>query len=265
MKLISLIDNETRGGCCAEHGLSLYLELSSGRKILFDMGQGPLFSENARKLGIDLGRVDTAVISHGHYDHGGGLETWLGINEKSRIYVRRDAFLPHFSVSGGDPRDIGLDRRLSSGERLVFSGDIEEIEPGAVLFSNVGGRHTLPPGDELLIGENGHRDSFSHEQNLLIKEDGRTFLFAGCAHAGILNIMDRAEEISDGPLDVVVAGLHLAHCDGSYVEKLAKELSGRGDCLFVTMHCTLWNNYLKMKDILGDRLEYLSCGQEFLY
>ena len=73
MKITALIENTcTREGVSPEHGLCLYIETKEGQTVLFDMGQSALFAENAKALGLDLGKVDFAVLSHGHYDHGGG-------------------------------------------------------------------------------------------------------------------------------------------------------------------------------------------------
>ncbi|MBR5633360.1 MAG: MBL fold metallo-hydrolase, partial [Clostridia bacterium] len=80
MKIVCLAENTTsRDDVGAEHGLSLYVE-AAGKKILFDMGQTDLFMKNAEKLGVDLSKVDVAVLSHGHYDHGGGLSAFLKVN-----------------------------------------------------------------------------------------------------------------------------------------------------------------------------------------
>ena len=78
----------------SEHGLSLYIETET-HKILFDTGASGLFAENAEKMGVDLTRIDLAVISHGHYDHGGGLKTFLGINNRAKIYLHQMALEPH--------------------------------------------------------------------------------------------------------------------------------------------------------------------------
>ena len=94
MKLTVLTENTSRYGLPAEHGLSLYIE-ANGRKMLFDMGQTGLFAENAQALGIDLSLVEFAVISHGHYDHGGGLKRFLEMNSKAPVYISSRAVGGH--------------------------------------------------------------------------------------------------------------------------------------------------------------------------
>ncbi|MBQ1381609.1 MAG: MBL fold metallo-hydrolase, partial [Ruminococcus sp.] len=109
MKLIVLTENTTADaaiGC--EHGLSLYIE-TGGKRILFDMGQTALFAENAQKLCVDLARIDFAVLSHGHYDHGGGLQTFLTCNKTAPVFLSRYAFEPHYN---GTEKYIGLDTAL---------------------------------------------------------------------------------------------------------------------------------------------------------
>ena len=100
----------------AEHGLSLLIE-SDGKKILFDMGQTDLFASNASLLGINLSDVDIAVLSHGHYDHGGGLKKFLEANTKAPVYINKHAFEPHYN---GAEKYIGLDTSLSRNPRLIY-------------------------------------------------------------------------------------------------------------------------------------------------
>ncbi len=112
MEITVLAENTTECNMPVEHGLSLYIEVC-GKKILFDMGETELFSENAKKLGKDIGGVDTAIVSHGHYDHGGGLEKFLQINSKAKVYISRYAFEPHYNASG---KYIGLKEELENNK-----------------------------------------------------------------------------------------------------------------------------------------------------
>ena len=107
-----------------EHGLSLYLETDT-HKILFDTGKSDQFLANAQALGIDLSEADTAVISHGHYDHTGGLNTFLNLNKKAPVYINRQAFLPHFY---GSQEYIGMDPTIIPDRRFVLIDDFLKID-----------------------------------------------------------------------------------------------------------------------------------------
>jgi len=97
MKITALVENTSCDpDLGAEHGLSLYIE-TRRQKILFDMGQTDLFVSNAERLGINLSEVDLAVLSHGHYDHGGGLRRFLEINKRATVYLSRYAFEAHYN------------------------------------------------------------------------------------------------------------------------------------------------------------------------
>ncbi|MCG2731197.1 MAG: MBL fold metallo-hydrolase, partial [Acetobacterium sp.] len=113
MKIVTLVENTPiSGNYKNEHGLCLYIETEK-HKCLFDLGASDIFAENAQKLGIDLEEVDLVVISHGHYDHGGGLEIFLGINKKAKIYVNHKAFNKFYSNRGeGSKVYIGLNQKL---------------------------------------------------------------------------------------------------------------------------------------------------------
>lgn len=96
MKITALVENESSCELKAKHGLSLYIETKHHR-ILFDLGPNQTLFQNAKKKKIDLTTVDIVIISHGHTDHGGALRKFLNINKKARIYIQKDAFLPHYT------------------------------------------------------------------------------------------------------------------------------------------------------------------------
>ena len=269
MKVTSLIENTSRTGLPAEHGLSLHIRLDDGRQILFDMGQGNLFAENAARLDVDLTTVDAAVLSHGHYDHGGGLRTFIGLNGKAKIYVNRHAFEPHYSLRENGLKYIGLDPELKTCSRLVYCGDETRIGNDLILFSGVKDSCLKPAGNRLLFGPTKEmNDDFCHEQNLIIQENNRTVLFAGCAHTGILNIMQRAEELAGHPLTHVFAGMHLTKSglveeqEKAFIRSLAGKLLEHGGCRYFTMHCTGLPQYGILKEIMGDTVSYMSCGEK---
>lgn len=251
MKLITLMENTTSDSALtAEHGLSLYIETGE-YKILFDMGQSSAFAENAQKLGVDLSQVDFAVLSHGHYDHGGGLETFLEINHRAEVYVNRHAFGPHYNASG---KYIGLNPALQSNSRLRFTDGETNIAEGITL-------HTVsfPPVDTsgLQRLEQGCLvpEDFRHEQYLLVKEQGRTILFTGCSHKGVLAL---AEHFLP---DVLIGGFHFSKItDEDRLLHAAVQLSPH-KTTYYTGHCTGKMQYQCMKTVLGHKLHSLETGR----
>lgn len=236
-----------------EHGLSLYLE-TQNHKILFDMGQTDLFARNAEKLGIDLAGVDLAVLSHGHYDHGGGLARFLELNGTAPVWLNRHAFEPHYH---GTERYIGLDTALAASPRLRFAGDQQAIAPGLTLFTCNGRPKKQDLGSfGLTVQENGAflPEDFRHEHYLLIEEAGRRVLISGCSHKGILNIAEWFHP------DVLVGGFHFNALPlDDTLAGYARQLAGY-DTDFYTCHCTGTAQYAFMKQFM-ERLAYLSTGQ----
>ncbi len=268
MKITALVENTSRTGIPTEHGLSLYIECKDGRNILFDMGQGSLFAENAIRLGLSVADVDMAVVSHGHYDHGGGLRMFLEINQKANVYIHKDAFMPHYSVREGGIHYIGLDKSLEDSPRLIICDGKTVIDDSTILLSNIRGNVCYPPGNNWLLGpaKNVH-DNFCHEQNLVLHEDGKTILFAGCAHRGLVNILRSVAETIGTVPDYVFSGMHLMKNglnrqeEDIFIHSLAEELAQYPGCTFFTMHCTGTDLFLQLKDIMGTQMNYLSCGE----
>ena len=250
MKIVTLMENTScREDVCCEHGLSLYIE-TENRKILFDAGQSAGFARNAEKLGVDLGAVDLAVLSHGHYDHSGGLAGFLQINATAPVYVSSHAFEPHYAADG---RYIGVDAALMNGERIRPVAEETAIGQGLTL-------HQLEaaPMDTagLLVEENGARkpDDFRHEQYLLLEEKGRRILISGCSHKGIGQIMEAFRP------DVLIGGFHFMKITDERTLQAAAENLLRYDTVYYTGHCTGQLQYAYLKSIMGDRLHYLAAG-----
>lgn len=254
MKITALSENTTLNkSFSSEHGLSLYIETESN-KILFDMGQSDLFIDNADKLDIHLAEVDLAVLSHGHYDHGGGLNAFLSVNDKASVYVNRYAFGEYYN---GTEKYIGLDPTLANNGRLVFTDDYCRISDSLSLLSCNDRQKNIDFGSfGLNKFENGKMipDDFLHEQYLLIEENDKRVLISGCSHKGIINIAKWFEP------DVLVGGFHFSKLPLD--DKLA-EYARTLDSLnvtFYTCHCTGEAQYSFMKERM-QRLNYIHCGE----
>ncbi len=268
MKVTCLMENESgREGCLAEHGLSMYIE-SAGHRVLMDAGQSDLFLHNAAVLGIDLRQADTAVLSHGHYDHGGGLQAFCAVNQQAKIYARREVFGAYYSLRNEQEKYIGLSPELKDSDRFVLCDGDMRIDDTLFLFSDIGTGRGIPSANQRLKKkENGilKADDFRHEQCLVISENGKKYLFSGCAHHGILNILDRFRDLFGDEPDAVFSGFHMVKKSGYSEEDMkmivdtAHELA-KLKTKFYTGHCTGDVPFQAMKAVMADQLHELHCG-----
>lgn len=259
MKVHVLMENTAMDSrFAAEHGLSLLLETRRHR-ILFDAGQSSAFADNAARMGLDLREVDLCVLSHGHYDHGGGLKRFLELNDHAPVYLSRHAFESHWH---GSEKYIGLDTSLEASERLIRVADRLDIDEELSLLSCNGWRKVEPTDSFGLCVKSGDAllpDDFRHEQYLLVRDEGREILFSGCSHKGILNI---ARWFA---LDALVGGFHFTKLDPdapedrSRLEAAAKALL-QSPTRYFTGHCTGARQFQFLKQIMGERLEAISTG-----
>ena len=269
MKIVTLVENTSEDECfTAEHGLCIYVETEK-HKLLLDTGQTGALIHNAEKLGIDLSEVDTVVLSHGHYDHSGGILPFSEINNKAQIIMQKKPAEPHFNGE----RYIGIDSLITSLPNIhMINGDMP-IDDELFLFSGITGRRCYPQGNrKLLCIKDGVKcpDDFAHEQCLVIRENKRTWLLSGCAHNGILNILDRYREIFGTDPDYVISGFHMMKKDGEHTDEekavileTAHELS-KMKTIFYSGHCTGIPAFEMMKAIMGDKLIALHSGEQIL-
>lgn len=254
MKIHCLIENTSATPeLVAEHGLSLLIE-SGGHRILFDAGASPAFAENAARMGIDLSTVDIAVLSHGHYDHGGGMIRFLELNPHSPVWASPHAVEPHFNAAG---KDIGLSPALTAHERFrSVPAAVFGLAPGITLHTagTVPQAYPTPPNGMSTLRD-GIRvpDDFRHELYLLIEENGQRVLFSGCSHRGILNIVDHFKP------DILVGGFHLMHTPLQELPPVAEALA-QFTTRYYTGHCTGAPTYLFLKSTLREQLNAFSSG-----
>ena len=252
----------------SEHGLSLYIE-TNAHKILFDVGASRLFIDNAKKLNVDISDVDYLIISHGHYDHGGGLKAFLKENSKAKVFIHSLAFEKHFALrSDNELEFIGLDEELKENKQIALTSDRFFISEGIQVFSNIIKKHAPPVSNKgLLMERDGQKaqDTFAHEQNLIIQEDGKTYLITGCAHNGIINIIEHLHGLKGRMPDFVIGGFHLSsrssdnHERREVLDKISNYLI-YSNAKYYTCHCTGIQPYNRLKAVMGDRIDYLSAG-----
>lgn len=248
-----------------EHGLSVYVETDK-HKVLSDTGASDKTLINAERLGVNLSKVDTLVLSHGHYDHSGAIMPFAKMNPTAKIYLRTGADKDFYH--GEDY--IGIDKEIMNLPTVVkVEGDLK-IDDELYLFTNIKGRRDWPQGNKVLseVVDGKHvQDEFEHEQCLVIRGE-KNVLISGCAHNGILNIMDRYKEIFGDLPDVIISGFHMMKpVDYTEEEKqtildTARELA-EYDVAYYTGHCTGQPALDLMKPILKDKLVQLHSGMQF--
>ena len=269
MKVICLAEN-TEGSthCPYEHGLCYYIETGS-HKILLDTGADDLLVRNAKQLGVDLTAVDTVVLSHGHYDHGGGLLSFFEINHTAAVFLQKTAFEPYYSMHKDGPKYIGLDEQLKGHPQIIELEGNYSIDEQLSVFSDIPITVPIPSANARLKRKTAEEyvpDTFDHEQCLVIQEGSRSVLFSGCAHHGIQNILNAYETLYHSEPYAVFSGFHMMKKNYSdedirMITDTASQLKNSRS-LFYTGHCTGIVPYEVMKTIMDDQLIYLHCGDQ---
>lgn len=277
VRIVNLIENtEGKASCISAHGLSFYIE-NGGRKILMDLGPSEDTLKNAKALGIDLGAVDTVILSHGHYDHSGGILPFAEINDHADIYMQALATGDYYADDGPDAGDerfryIGIDKHIIDLKQVkLIDGDCK-ISEGIELFTIKNRTHELPFTNKRLLIKTGNefvRDDFKHEHFTVLTEGDKKVLMGGCAHNGILSIMDAFRSKYGNAPDVVISGFHLMkktpyrEDQVKDIQEIARELV-KYPTVFYTCHCTGVEAFDIMKEIMGDKLLYVHSGDEII-
>lgn len=267
MQVRILMDNNAREGLLKEWGLSVLIEYN-GHKILLDAGTTAGFAENAAKMGVDLRQVEMGVLSHAHYDHANGLETFLEVNPEAKIYLRGAAWESYYGKRGIFPYYIGARRGLlrKNPERFVRVEGVASLLPGAWLIPHsTPGLQALGARAKLYIrrGWRLEADGFEHEQSLVFELPDGLAVFNSCSHAGLDNILREAGERFPGrPIRAMVGGLHLCCLTDQEVRALAGRVREMQIDRIYTGHCTGQRGYEVLREELGERVQQIYAGME---
>lgn len=249
MVITTLMDNialEDKG-MVAEHGFSCLIELPQAM-VLLDTGATGAFVRNARTLGKDLSQLDHIVISHGHFDHGGGLRTLLEECHPSQavLWTGKGFSDPKFSVSATERSFKGndFDAAYVRSQGIEWKTAVEgttEIAKGVWLvtdFSRIHPMEQLNPRFHVLRDGQDRVDDFSDEVMLVIESSQGLVLLVGCSHPGIVNMVDTVKARFKAPIRALLGGIHLVDASEERTEWVLDALARGGIGTLGVSHCT---------------------------
>ncbi|MBR6472756.1 MAG: MBL fold metallo-hydrolase [Firmicutes bacterium] len=268
MKITFLIDNKTESTeCDAEWGLSVLIE-TEDKTILMDQGASPMLVNNARRMGLDLNKVDLATASHGHNDHTGGTEYFFEVNDHAPIYVHKEGF--SYQVVDDIDGNIGIpwseEFMEENAERIIRTEGTYQIDDKTWLIGNVPSIEGFTPTEDFFIkvGDKFFPDQMRHEQTLVIEDEKGLHVFSGCSHKGIIPILRYiGQEIPGKKIDTLVAGMHLYCATDEFIDATIKEMKDLGIRKIFPVHCTGMNAILRFKMQMGDAVEIATAGDVY--
>jgi 7,8-dihydropterin-6-yl-methyl-4-(beta-D-ribofuranosyl)aminobenzene 5'-phosphate synthase len=265
LKVTVVVDNSvpisTDSPFVGEHGYSLLIEVNSQR-ILLDAGQTNAVVHNLSLLGVHPNELDAIVLSHGHYDHAGGLAFLLQHRSKPvPIYAHRDIFQSRYSVGGEERRHIGIpntkEELTALGAEWHLTVEPLEIAPG-LLFSGQIPRHTAyEVGDKkLVVAAEGCdcQDAISDDASLYYTGTSGLVVLSGCAHAGLVNTVANGFKIT-GKTKLIgwIGGTHLGPASKEQQDKTLSQLEKYAPRFVAASHCTGFSMMAELKRRLGER------------
>ncbi len=243
-----LCDNTAsmREGIRAEHGFSVLLE-RGGQRILFDTGQSDVYWHNAEVMGIDLRTVGVVLLSHGHYDHTGGLLRLVRSHRPVNVVAHREVFTPRYKRQRNDSlKYIGCPYTQafleSRGVSFTFVEGRYEVAPNVYFISGVPQTTDFEVGDPLLVVKNGDKiepDPFLDDASMYVKTSEGLVVVLGCSHRGVINILRYILTLEEGiPILSIIGGTHLSRSPREQREKTIDALKALNPRMIGVSHCT---------------------------
>jgi 7,8-dihydropterin-6-yl-methyl-4-(beta-D-ribofuranosyl)aminobenzene 5'-phosphate synthase len=241
---IAVLMNDTASaGFQAEHGLAVWI-WHAGSRILFDTGQTEALLQNAQKLGIDISSTDAVVLSHGHYDHTGGLAAVLAQAPQAAVFLHPAALSPKFSRKSDGVKSIGIPQAAQGvlkGRRIIWTTQPVSPAPKIFLtgpvpsthpFEDVGGDFYQDPDCQI-------PDGLPDDQALWLETEKGLLVVVGCAHAGLVNTLDLISRLTGGrPIHTLLGGFHLLNASFDRIEKTIQALRRYRIRQIAPLHCT---------------------------
>lgn len=262
------VDRVSPHGLMGEHGFACHLHTEHG-DFLFDTGGGLSIINNADCLGIDLANLQGILFSHGHLDHTGGLKQVLDKSGPLPIYAHPDIFSQRYSNNGSQPRSIGMPWSQAALEKMGATLKLSEapcsIAPGLMLSGDIHRTHKEETGDPNLVvfSEDNQQaaDPLHDDLSLFISTDKGLVILLGCAHAGLLNIIDHALKVTgQDKIHMILGGTHLKFCGKEQMDATLSRLTELDVDRIGASHCTGLRGATILAEHFGKRFFSASVG-----
>jgi 7,8-dihydropterin-6-yl-methyl-4-(beta-D-ribofuranosyl)aminobenzene 5'-phosphate synthase len=263
-----LAENTAEGrGIRGEHGLAFWIE-RDGQRILFDTGQGLVLADNAKRLDVELAAADALVLSHGHYDHTGGVAQVLAaVNRELPVYAHPAALEAKYHAAGSGVREIGMPaacrQALETQAQLILSTTGSTIAEGIRTSGEIPRIHPEEISDEHFCLDAAGQvvDPIADDQALIVGTGSGVVVLLGCAHAGLVNTLDHVRELTNGaPIRAVVGGMHLRNATPERLEWTVRELQRFNIARLYPMHCTGFAAAATLWKALPGRVQVAGAG-----
>lgn len=265
------MDNHAGDGLIDEHGLSMWIK-TAGKTILFDTGQGSAFGKNAHRLGMDLSETDALVLSHGHYDHTGGIPQVLREAPEVDVYCHPGVVRPRYAIRNGTAKAIQIPRESKAAIDALSSKHLHWIQHPMMLSDAIGITGFIPRktdfedtgGAFYLDPERKCPDLIDDDLALWIRTDQGLVVCLGCCHAGLVNTIHHIRSISGTDrIRAIIGGLHLMNAESQRIEQTVDALRSFSPDIIVPCHCTGDNALALLLNALGERVETGVSGKTY--
>ncbi len=268
-----VVDNKAAEGFVAEHGFSLWIE-ADGRHILFDTGNKDALSANLATLKLDLGRLTDLVLSHGHYDHSGGVESVLSLRNDVQVYLHQAAVQPRYVREEDGARPVRMPPGSMRSLWNVADDSIHWLTHPFEITGQIGLSGPIPrrtgyedTGGQFYYDPQGKRpDPIDDDNALWLQTNEGLIVCVGCSHAGIVNTLQAVMDITGRDrVRAVIGGLHLINASPDRLKKTAAALNEFDIAKIVACHCTGDESFGYLEKHLSCELiqGYVGCRMDF--